>query len=105
MNRINIALVGEGRNLSDMLAGLATRSRLLRLKITAVIDLGDDLESPAREHARSIGIPLISSHVADLQDLPDLELAIVATQSPDILAAVRGGVRPGDRFGESVWIT
>jgi len=95
MNRISIALVGEGRDLSDMLAGLATRSRLLRLKIIAVIDLSGDRDSPAREHARSIGIPLISAHIADLTDLAELELAIVASPSVDLLAAVRSGVRPG----------
>ncbi|MDX2473422.1 MAG: PAS domain S-box protein [Candidatus Krumholzibacteria bacterium] len=88
-NRIKIALVGEGRSLSDMLAGLANRSRLLRLKIVAVIDLGTDTDSPAHQHARDIGIPLISSHVADLSGLPELGLVIMTSEMPEVLAQLR----------------
>jgi len=92
MNRIRIALVGEGRALSDMLAGLATRSRLLQLKIVAVVDLGTDPDSPVREHARDIGIPLISSHMSDLYDLEDLALVVMASDLPDALAELRAGM-------------
>jgi PAS domain S-box-containing protein len=92
MNRINVALVGEGRQLSDILAGLATRSRLLRLKIIAVVDCGPDLESPARDHARDIGIPLISSHVADLNDLANLNLVVIATAAPERVTEIRAAL-------------
>lgn len=92
-NRINIALVGDGRELSDMLAGLATRSRLLRVKIIAVIDLGAEINSPAREHAVSIGIPLISSHISDINELDELGLVIMASNSPRALADLRAMVR------------
>ena len=88
-NRIKIALVGEGRSLSDMLAGLANRSRLLRLKIVAVIDLGSDTDSPAHQHARDIGIPLISSYVADLSGLPELGLVVITSEMPEVLAQLR----------------
>ena len=91
-NRINIALVGDGRELSDMLAGLATRSRLLRLKISAVIDLGTDPNSPAREHAASIGIPLISANISDLNDLSELGLVIMASPSAADLADLRAKI-------------
>ncbi len=91
-NRINIALVGDGRELSDMLAGLATRSRLLRLKIVAVIDLGSGDHSPAREHAVSIGIPLISGLISDLSGLDTLGLVIMASNSPTALAELRAQV-------------
>ncbi len=88
-NRIKIALVGEGRSLSDMLSGLATRSRLLRLKIVAVVDLAHDPASPVREHARSIGIPLISSHVSDLYEIEGLSLVLMASDLPAELARLR----------------
>ncbi|MFT5315305.1 MAG: PAS domain S-box-containing protein, partial [Candidatus Krumholzibacteriia bacterium] len=82
MNKINIALVGQGRELSNMLAGLATRSNSLRLNIVAVIDLSPDLVSEARDHAQSIGIPLITNQLDDLHQLEDLNL-IVATEGVD----------------------
>ncbi|MFT7699555.1 MAG: PAS domain S-box-containing protein, partial [Candidatus Krumholzibacteriia bacterium] len=82
MNKINIALVGQGRELSNMLAGLATRSNSLRLNIVAVIDLSPDLVSEARDHAQSIGIPLITNQLDDLHQLEDLNL-IVATKGVD----------------------
>ena len=53
-NRINTALVGEGRVLSDILAGLAARSNHLRLQILAVIDLSPQEDSSALDHAREL---------------------------------------------------
>jgi PAS domain S-box-containing protein len=94
-NRIRIALVGEGRELSDLLAGLANRSRLLRLAIVAVINLDTDPDSPASDHARSLGVPLISSRIADLAYLEELGLVVMASDLPEVLAALRAEV-PGD---------
>ncbi len=72
-----------------MLAGLATRSRLLKLQITAVIDLGTGTKNPVRDHARSIGIPLVSAQITDLCDLTDLDLVIMASDLPLVLAELR----------------
>ncbi len=78
-----------------MLAGLANRSRLLRLKIVAVIDLGPGTDSPARQHALNIGISLISSHVTDLSSLERLDLIVLTAEMPEIVTQVRDAL-PGD---------
>ncbi len=75
-----------------MLAGLATRSRLLKLKIVAVIDLGSEPDSPAREHARSIDIDLIFFRMADLNDVDNLNLVVMTSDMPAALAELRAGV-------------
>ena len=80
--------MGEGRELSDLLAGLATRSRLLRLRIVAVVDLGGP-DGEAREYARSIGVPVVSADVADLDGLEDLGAIVLAGGDPGALADLR----------------
>ena len=72
-----------------MLAGLANRSRLLRLHIVAVIDVGTGPDSPARDHARSIGIPLISDQLAELDHVDDLGLVLLTSALPDVQAELR----------------
>ncbi len=89
MNKIKVALVGQGRELSDMLAGLATRSQPLRLIIVAVIDLSPGAGGGARDHAREIGIPLISQTIDDLEQVEDLNLVVATSGVDEALISMR----------------
>ena len=73
---LRTALIGRGRELSDVLAGLASRSRLLGLEIVAVVDLDEGESSPARQHARDIGIPVVSADILDLRQQMPLGLVV-----------------------------
>ncbi|MBU8870361.1 MAG: PAS domain S-box protein [Gemmatimonadales bacterium] len=67
-NSIRTLLVGSGRELSDLLASLSTRSRFLELDLIGVVDLTTENEAEVRELAREMGILLV---VSDLSDLPE----------------------------------
>jgi len=82
-SRIDTVLIGEGRRLSDLLAGLATRSRLLRMEIVAVVDVGPGPEHPALEHARDIGIPLVGRSLDEISCRGDCDLVIMAVAGPE----------------------
>jgi len=93
-NRINTALVGEGRPLSDLLAGLSTSSRQLRLKIIAITCLGSREDCLVLEHAREVGIPHISPNLEDLLDIEELRLVIVESSDPLLAARLRHMLPP-----------
>ena len=75
-SRINTALVGEGRPLSDLLAGLSTSSRQLRLKIVALACLGPEDDCLVLDHAREIGIPLLTTNLHEILDVEKAKSAI-----------------------------
>lgn len=93
-NRINTALVGEGRQLTDLLAGLATRSSLLRLNIVAVVDLDPGPDSPNLDLIRGAGIQNISTGIDDILTRDDLDLVILGSENHDVAAALRTGLFP-----------
>jgi PAS domain S-box-containing protein len=82
-SRIDTVLIGEGRQLSDLLAGLATRSRLLRMEIVAVVDVGPGPEHPALDHARDIGVPLVGRSLDEINCRGDCDLVIMAIEGPE----------------------
>ncbi len=93
-NRINTALVGEGRQLSDLLAGLVTRSPLLRLNIVAVVDLDPGPDSPDLDLIRGAGIQKISTSIDDVLTREDLDLVILGSDNHDVAVALRTGLFP-----------
>ena len=93
-NRINTALVGEGRQLSDLLAGLVTRSPLLRLNIVAVVDLDPGLDSPDIELLQVSGIKKLSTSIEDILTRQDLDLVILGSDNHDVAAALHTGLFP-----------
>ena len=93
-NRINTALVGEGRQLSDLLAGLVTRSPLLRLKIVAVVDLDPGPDSPDLELLEGSGLGKITTSIDDILTRDDLDLVILGSDNHDVAAALRTGLFP-----------
>lgn len=95
---IRAALVGSGKPLSDLLAGLAARSSLLRLDILACIDLGPHLPQSGLEHARQVGVPVIGSRLEDLDQVPDLQLVILAADNPEVERALQVRLPAGVRL-------
>jgi PAS domain S-box-containing protein len=93
-NRINTALVGEGRQLSDLLAGLVTRSPLLRLNIVAVVDLDPGLDSPDIELLQVSGIKKLSTSIEDILTRQDLDLVILGSDNHDVATALHTGLFP-----------
>ena len=93
-NRINTALVGEGRQLTDLLGGIAARATLLRLKIVAVVDLDPGPESPGLEQLRGTGHREISNNLNDVLSREDLELVILGTDNREVVEALRTGMFP-----------
>ena len=93
-NRISTALVGEGRQLSDLLSGLVTRSPLLRLHIVAVVDLDPGLDSPDMELLQVSGIKKLSTSIEDILTRDDLDLVILGSDNHDVAAALRTGLFP-----------
>jgi PAS domain S-box-containing protein len=93
-NRINTALVGEGRRLSDLLAGLVTRSPLLRLNIVAVVDLDPGQDSPNIDLVHGADIEEISTSIEDILTRDDLDLVILGSENHDVAAALRTGLFP-----------
>ena len=93
-NRINTALVAEGRQLTDLLAGLVTRSPLLRLKVVAVVDLDPGPDSPDLELFEGSGIKRISTDINDILIRDDLDLVILGSENHDVAAALRTGLFP-----------
>jgi PAS domain S-box-containing protein len=91
-NRINTALVGEGRRLSDLLAGLATRSPILRLQIVAVVDLDPGPDSPDLDLIHGAGIQKISTSIDDILTRDDLDLVILGSDNHDVAAALHTGL-------------
>jgi PAS domain S-box-containing protein len=93
-SRINTALVGGGRPLSDLLAGLSTATRQLRLQIVAVAchESGDDCL--VLEHAREVGVPLVTKNIDDILDVADLHLVIVESPDPGLAASLRHKLPP-----------
>ena len=73
-NRINTALVGEGRQLSDLLANLVTRSPLLRLKIVAIVDLDPQPNGFDKDLLQGSGVQDISTSIDDILTREDLDL-------------------------------
>ena len=89
-NNIRTLLVGSGRELSDLLAGVATRSRLLDLDIIGVVDLTTPAEPEARDLAKEMGIPLV---VSDLDHLPpdiDPQLALLTSADSSLREKLTG---------------
>ncbi|MEN8007751.1 MAG: PAS domain S-box protein [Candidatus Krumholzibacteriota bacterium] len=93
-NRINTALVAEGRQLTDLLAGLVTRSPLLRLKVVAVVDLDPGPDSPDLELFKESGLKRISTDIGDILTRDDLDLVILGSENNDVAAALRTGLFP-----------
>ena len=93
-NRINTALVGEGRQLSDLLAGLVTRSPMLRLNIVAVVDLDPGPDSPDLGLLEGTGVETISTVIEDILTRDDLDLVILGSDNHDVAAALRTGLFP-----------
>jgi len=93
-NRINTALVGEGRQLTDLLAGLATRSSLLRLNIVAVVDLDPGPDSPNLDLIQGAGIKEISTGIENILTREDLDLVILGSDNHDVAAALHTGLFP-----------
>lgn len=95
---IRTALVGNGKPLSDLLAGLATRSNLLRLDIVACIDLGPHLLHSGLDHARQVGVPVIGSRLEDLDAATDVKLVILAADNPEVERALQERLPAGVRL-------
>ncbi len=95
-NRIEITtvLVGSGPTLGDLMAALATRSKLLHLNITACIDLGPSPAGKTLDHARQIGIPITGTHLDDLPPDHRPDLVILTTESPEVTTALRAKFPP-----------
>ncbi len=93
-NRISTALVGEGRQLADLLAGLSSRSTLLRLRIVAVVDLDPCPDSPGLDQLRGTGLKEISTTLDDVLSRDDLDLVILGSNNNDVAAALRTGLFP-----------
>jgi two-component system NtrC family sensor kinase len=93
-NRISTALVGEGRQLTELLAGIAARVTLLRLKIVAVVDLDPGPESPGLEQLRGTGHREISTNLDDVLSRQDLELVILGSDNDGVAEALRSGLFP-----------
>ena len=64
MSRTKTALVGEGRLLAEMVSGLTTCARQLRLKIVAVVDLQPGPDSPGTPYPVSRATIFVSSSPA-----------------------------------------
>ena len=93
-NRINTALVGEGRQLSDLLANLVTRSPLLRLKIVAIVDLDPEPNGFDMDLLQGLGVQKTSTSMDDILTREDLDLVILASENHDVAAALRTGLFP-----------
>ncbi len=93
-NRINTALVADGRQLTDLLAGLVTRSPLLRLNVVAVVDLDPGPDSPDLGLFEGTGIKKISTDINDILTREDLDLVILGSENHDVAAALRTGLFP-----------
>jgi len=93
-NRIRTALVGEGRQLSDLLAGLATRSPLLRLKLVAVVDLNPGPDSPDLDLVSGTGLKEISTNIEDILTRDDLDLVILGSDNCDVASALCSRLSP-----------
>jgi PAS domain S-box-containing protein len=78
-NSIRTLLVGSGRELSDLLASLAARSRSLGMDLVGVIDLTSDAGTEVRELATETGVPLIASSLDPLPGEICPQLAILTT--------------------------
>ena len=91
-NRINTALIGEGRRLSDLLASLAAHSPVLRLKIVAVVDLDPGSDSPDPDLIREAGLQMISTSIDDILARDDLDLVILGADNQDVATALRAGL-------------
>jgi len=85
---IRTCLVGRGQDLAYLLATLADRARPLGLDIRAVVDLDADDRSDILDHARRIGVPLITGDLADLSRLEDPNLVILSVSDPEVQAAL-----------------
>jgi two-component system NtrC family sensor kinase len=77
-----------------MLAGLATRSSLLRLKIVAVVDVDPGPDSPGLEMVPCTGLKQISNNIDDILNRDDLDLVILGTDNHDVAATLRTGLFP-----------
>ena len=93
-NRINTALVGEGRRLSALLAGLAAHLPVLRLKIVIVVDLDPGPDSPGLGLLRDTGLQMISTSIDDILSRDDLDLVILGSDNQNVAADLRAGLLP-----------
>ena len=94
MSRTRTALVGEGPRLHEMLAGLSTCSRLLRLKIVVVVDLDPGPESPDLDQISGAGIKEISTNLDDILTRDDLGLVILGSDNYEVAASLRNSLSP-----------
>lgn len=86
--------MGEGRRLSDLLAGLVTRSPLLRLRIVAVVDLDPGPDSPDLDLLMGVGLKSLATGIEDILTRDDLDLVILGSDNHDVAAALRTGLFP-----------
>ena len=90
-SRINLEtfLIGQGRQLYELLTALSYRSRFLDLQIQAVADLEPDPDFPITELTRQIGIETVAYSLQPLLEMPAPELVIVTAADQDILGTLR----------------
>ncbi len=85
--RLPVSLVGQGDQLSDLLASLNARSRRLRIDVQSVIDCGksDDLADLVDQ----LAIPFYSTSLDDLPNQPVPGMVILSSDLPEVQKVLR----------------
>jgi len=91
----SVAIVGAGPALSGVLNILAERPRPGSLRLGSVVDLDSDPTAPSLLLARNLGIPLVTSDLADLAGRCVPDVVFLLDSDPQMIARVREYVPDG----------
>jgi PAS domain S-box-containing protein len=88
-NLIKTLLVGEGPRLVERLAAFSERSGTLKIDLVGLLDLSPQLETPAVDKARNLGIPFIGRDCSDLENLEMVQLVLNWSPNRQVLLDLR----------------
>ena len=91
----SVAIIGTGPALAGVLSILAERPRPGSLRLGSVVDLDGDPTAPSLQLARNLGVPLVTSDLADLAGRCVPDLVFLLDSDPDMIARVRKHVPAG----------